>query len=66
VYQSRQELLQKEYKKVIQCHPTTFVNPLDNYDDTEFLNRMFTKDKEALRLTNIAKAEDCDAKLKHK
>jgi hypothetical protein len=38
---------------------------LDNYDDTEFLNRMFTKDKEALRLKNIAKAlEEGDPKLK--
>lgn len=53
VFQSRHELLQKEYKKVIECHPSTFVNPSDNYDDTEFLNRMFSKDKEALRLAKV-------------
>jgi hypothetical protein len=37
----------------MECHPSTFVNPSDNYDDTEFLNRMFSKDKEALRLGKV-------------
>jgi hypothetical protein len=50
-------LLQKEYKKVIECHPSTFVNPSDNYDDTEFLNRMFSKDKEALRLAKVVEEQ---------
>lgn len=57
VFQSRHELLQKEYKKVIECHPSTFVNPSDNYDDTEFLNRMFSKDKEALRLAKVVEEQ---------
>ena len=46
VLQSRQELLQNEYKKVIECHPQL----TDNCDDTEFLTRMFSKDTEPLRL----------------
>jgi hypothetical protein len=29
VFASRHELLQNEYKKVIECHPSTFVNPTD-------------------------------------
>lgn len=57
LFQSRHELLQKEYKKVIECHPSTFVNPSDNYDDTEFLNRMFSKDKEALRLAKVVEEQ---------
>lgn len=31
------------------------MNPSDNYDDTEFLNRMFSKDKEALRIQHVSK-----------
>jgi hypothetical protein len=53
VFASRHELLQNEYKKVIECHPSTFVNPTDNYDDTEFLNRMFSNDKEIIRFNNL-------------
>jgi hypothetical protein len=41
---SRAELLQNEYKKVIENHPGTIVGPgVSKYDDTDFLSRMFTK-----------------------
>lgn len=40
VLQSRQELMQNEYKKIIENHPATIGN--DKYDDTDFLQRMFT------------------------
>ena len=42
--QSRAELLQNEYKKVIENHPGTISGPgSSKYDDTDFLSRMFTK-----------------------
>lgn len=43
--QSRHELIQNNYKKVIQNHPATIGRTSkQHYDDTDFLNRMFTKD----------------------
>jgi hypothetical protein len=47
VAQSRHELIQNNYKKVIQNHPTT-INTGNHlkYDDTDFLNKMFTKEQE--------------------
>lgn len=38
VFASRQELLQNEYKKVIENHPQTLIlnSSTQNYDDTEF------------------------------
>ena len=42
--QSRHELLQNEYKKVIENHPATIGTGKQTYDDTDFLNRMFSKD----------------------
>ena len=43
VLQSRAELLQNEYKKVIENHPGTIIGPgMSKYDDTDFLSRMFT------------------------
>ena len=42
--QSRAELLQNEYKKVIENHPGTIGVPVSSkYDDTDFLSQMFTK-----------------------
>ena len=44
ILQSRAELLQNEYKKVIENHPGTIVGAgVTKYDDTDFLSRMFTK-----------------------
>lgn len=44
VMQSRAELLQNEYKKVIENHPGTIaVRVSSKYDDTDFLQQMFTK-----------------------
>jgi len=44
VMQSRAELLQNEYKKVIENHPGTIAVPSSSkYDDTDFLQQMFTK-----------------------
>lgn len=44
VLQSRAELLQNEYKKVIENHPGTIGVPAGGkYDDTDFLQQMFTK-----------------------
>ena len=45
VMQSRAELLQNEYKKVIENHPGTIqgTSAGGKYDDTDFLSRMFTK-----------------------
>jgi len=31
---------------VIKNHPSTLINTSDTYDDTDFLNRMFAKEKE--------------------
>jgi hypothetical protein len=45
---SRQDLIKNEYRKVIKNHPSTLINTSDTYDDTDFLNRMFAKDKEIL------------------
>lgn len=45
VFYSRQELLQNEYKKVIENYPSTLISK-DKYDDTDFLNQMFAKDKQ--------------------
>lgn len=43
VLQSRAELLQNEYKKVIENHPGTIGVPANSkYDDTDFLSQMFT------------------------
>ena len=42
--QSRAALLQNNYKKVIENHPGTITGSgAGKYDDTDFLNRMFTK-----------------------
>lgn len=42
--QSRAQLLQNEYKKVIENHAGTISGPgAGKYDDTDFLSRMFTK-----------------------
>ena len=44
--QTRAELLQNEYKKVIENHPGTILVPGSSnskYDDTDFLSQMFTK-----------------------
>lgn len=42
--QSRAELLQNEYKKVIENHPGTISVPVSSkYDDTDFLQQMFSK-----------------------
>lgn len=49
ILQSRAELLQNEYKKVIENHPGTIVgrnNGSAKYDDTDLLSRMFQKDCE--------------------
>lgn len=43
---SRQDLLKNEYRKVIENHPSTLINAHENYDDTDFLERMFAKEKE--------------------
>ena len=44
ILQSRAELLQNEYKKVIENHPGTIGVPVSSkYDDTDFLSQMFTK-----------------------
>ena len=43
---SRQELLKNEYRKVIETHPQTLINTHENYDDTDFLQRIFAKEKE--------------------
>jgi hypothetical protein len=43
---SRQDLIKNEYRKVIKNHPSTLINTSDTYDDTDFLNRMFAKEKE--------------------
>ena len=44
ILQSRAELLQNEYKKVIENHPGTIGVPASSkYDDTDFLSQMFTK-----------------------
>ena len=47
ILQSRAELLQNEYKKVIENHPGTIGGAIGSaskqYDDTDFLSRMFTK-----------------------
>lgn len=40
---SRADLLKNEYKKVIENHPGTLAGPgVNQYDDTDFLSRMFT------------------------
>ena len=45
-FQSRQELLANEYKKVIENHPGTLMQQEgDIYDDTNFLQEMFEKEK---------------------
>ncbi len=46
-FQSRQELLANEYKKVIENHPGTLLQQQkgDLYDDTDFLQEMFAKEK---------------------
>lgn len=44
ILQSRAALLQNNYKKVIENHPGTITGSgAGKYDDTDFLNRMFTK-----------------------
>lgn len=43
---SRQELLKNEYRKVIENYPSTLINAHENYDDTDYLQRMFAKEKE--------------------
>lgn len=44
ILQSRAELLQNEYKKVIENHPGTIAGAgVTKYDDTDFLSRMFSK-----------------------
>ena len=42
VLQSRQELMQIEYKKIIENHPATIGNGKEKYDDTDFLHKMFS------------------------
>lgn len=42
VFQSRHELMQNEYKKIIENHPATIGNGNKKYDDTDFLHKMFT------------------------
>lgn len=56
--QSRHELLQNNYKKVIQNHPATIGtgNP-HQYDDTDFLNKMFSKDHDRNGLNNYESSE---------
>ena len=44
--QSRAELLQNEYKKVIENHPGT-MGRQGKYDDTDFLSQMFSKNHES-------------------
>ena len=41
VLQSRQELMQIEYKKIIENHPATIGTGKQKYDDTDFLHKMF-------------------------
>lgn len=46
LFYSRAELLQLEYKKVIENHPGTITNMkggTSKYDDTDLLSRMFQK-----------------------
>jgi len=43
---SRQELLNNEYRKVVANHPSTLINARENYNDTDFLELMFAKEKE--------------------
>ena len=47
ILQTRAELLQNEYKKVIENHPGTIAaghGSSGKYDDTDLLSRMFSKD----------------------
>ena len=52
VMQSRAELLNNEYKKVIKNHHGTIANgPGVKYDDTDFLSKMFTKKQSPINQT---------------
>jgi len=57
VFQSRQELLANEYRKVIENHPGT-LHSSDQYDDTDFLSRMFAKDKENILQSHALKHQE--------
>lgn len=45
---TRHERLQNEYQKVMLSHAQTMMNAPEDYDDTEFMNRMFKKDADYL------------------
>ena len=38
---SRQALMQNEYRKIVENHPSTIGTGQVKYDDTDFLNKMF-------------------------
>jgi hypothetical protein len=57
VVQSRHELLQNNYKKVIQNHPGAIGSNKQQYDDTDFLNRMFSKDQDRNNFNNYDSSE---------
>lgn len=54
-------MLAQEYRKVIENHPSTILpNKHDRYDDTDFLSKMFAKEKQ-----NILGHQDSSEQLIH-
>lgn len=67
VLQSRAELLQNEYKKVIENHPGTIIGPgMSKYDDTDFLSRMFTKGPNQEKNENLGLNRQESSEVLHK